>query len=69
MTTTQQNRLAMFLAVLGVMEKYNGSWAALTAIADMVTRLDDLTIGMQESSGVQGTKRTGIAGGNGVNVS
>lgn len=63
MTTTQQNRLAMFLAVLGVMEKYNASWAALTAIADMVTRLDDLTTGMQESSGVQGTKRTGIAGG------
>ncbi|MGI9089168.1 MAG: hypothetical protein ACR2HH_15750 [Chthoniobacterales bacterium] len=53
----------MFLAVLGVREKYNGSWAALTAIADMVTRLDDLTTGMQESSGVQGTKRTGIAGG------
>lgn len=53
----------MFLAVLGVMDKYNAVWAALTAIADMVSRLGDLTDTIQEKSGVQGTRRTGIAGG------
>lgn len=63
MTGEQQNRLSMYLAVLGVMAKYNSVWAALTAIADMVTRLQDLTSSIQESSGVQGSPLTGIAGG------
>lgn len=53
----------MYLAVLGVMQKYNSVWSALTAIADMVTRLQDLTSGIQESSGMQGSPLTGIAGG------
>ncbi len=53
----------MYLAVLGVIQKYNAVWAALTAIADMVTRLQDLTSSIQEASGVQGSALTGIAGG------
>ena len=63
MSNYQQNRLSMYLAVLGVMAKYNAVWAAMTAIADMVTRLQDLTSSIQEASGVQGSPLTGIAGG------
>jgi hypothetical protein len=63
MTTVQQNRLSMYLAVLGVMAKYNAVWAAMTALAEMVTRLGDLTTSIQETSGVQGSPLTGIAGG------
>jgi len=63
MTSVQQNRLSMYLAVLGVMTKYNSVWASLTAIAEMVTRLQDLTSSIQEASGIQGSPLTGIAGG------
>ena len=63
MTGPQQNRLAMCLAVLGVMQKYNSLWSVMTAMADMVTRLQDLTTSIQEASGVQGSPLTGIAGG------
>jgi hypothetical protein len=63
MTTNQQNRLSMFLAVLGVMQKYNSTWSAMTAIADIVTRLTNYVNAIQDKSGVQGTPLTGIAGG------
>src|ERR1700724_609872 len=63
MTSSQQNRLAMYLAVLGVMQKYNSVWSAMTAIAEMVTRLQGLTASIQNASGVQGSPLTGIAGG------
>jgi hypothetical protein len=63
MNANQQNRLSMFLAVLGVMEKYNSAWSAMTAIAEMVTRLTGYTATIQDKSGVQGTALTGIAGG------
>jgi hypothetical protein len=63
MTQLEQNRLSMFLAVLGVMAKYNSVWTALTAIDDMVTRLTNLTTSIQTNSGVQGTPLTGIAEG------
>jgi hypothetical protein len=53
----------MFPAVLGVMDKYNAVWAALTAIADMVTRLQGFASDLQGTSGIQGTPQTGIAGG------
>ncbi len=63
MNSVQQNRLAMFLAVLGVMNKYNSAWSAMTALADMVTRLTGYADGIQDKTGVQGTALTGIAGG------
>ena len=63
MNANQQNRLSMFLAVLGVMDKYNSVWSAMTAIADMVTRLTGYTDSIQDKTGVQGTALTGIAGG------
>ncbi|HEX3817907.1 MAG TPA: hypothetical protein VHW03_06440 [Chthoniobacterales bacterium] len=63
MSTYQQNRLAMYLALLSVMTKYNTVWTAMTAIADMVTRLQDLTSSIQETSGIQGSPLTGISGG------
>jgi hypothetical protein len=63
MTTNQQNRLSMFLAVLGVMQKYNSAWSAMTALAEMVTRLTAYTGALQDKTGVQGTPLTGIAGG------
>jgi hypothetical protein len=53
----------MYLAVLGVMGKYNAVWTALTAIADMVTRLQGFVSDLQDASGIQGTPQTGIAGG------
>jgi hypothetical protein len=53
----------MCLAVIRVMTKYNSAWSALPKMADMVTRLDTSTKGMQDKSGVQGTPTTGIAGG------
>ncbi len=63
MTDPQRNKLAMYLAVLGVMNKYNSVWTTLTAIADIVTRLTGLTTAIQAASGVQGSPLTGIAGG------
>jgi hypothetical protein len=63
MTVVQQNRLAMFLAVLGVMDKYSSVWSTMTALADMVTRLTNYTDSIQDKTGVQGTALTGIAGG------
>ena len=63
MTSLQQNKLSMYLAVLGVMAKYNAVWTAMAAIADMVTSLQDLTSSIQETSGVQGSPLTGVAGG------
>lgn len=63
MTSLQQNRLSMILAVLGVMEKYTAAWTAFTAMGNMVTRLSDLADSIQERSGLQGSVRTGIAGG------
>lgn len=63
MTNPQQNKLAMYLAVLGVMDKYNAVWSPLTAIADMVTRLQGFVSDLQGASGIQGTPQTGIAGG------
>lgn len=53
----------MYLAVLGVMAKYDTVWSAMMAVADMVTRLQALTASIQETSGVQGSPLTGIAGG------
>jgi hypothetical protein len=53
----------MYLAVLGVMGKYETVWTAFTAIADMVTRLQGFVNQLQEDSGIQGTPQTGIAGG------
>ena len=63
MTNSQKNKLSMFLAVLGIMDKYDGAWSALTAIADMVTRLTDLVAAIQTNSGIQGTPRDGVAQG------
>jgi hypothetical protein len=53
----------MFLAVLGVMQKYQLIWAAMTKIADMVGQLESYTDRIKESSGMQGTPLTGISGG------
>lgn len=53
----------MFLAVLGVMQKYNSAWLAMTAIAELVTRLTGYTDAIQDKTGVQGSALTGIAGG------
>jgi len=53
----------MFLAVLGVMGKYNSVWSAMTAIAEMVSRLTGYTDSIQDKTGVQGTPLTGIADG------
>jgi hypothetical protein len=63
MNANQQNKLSMFLAVLGVMDKYNSVWSAMTAVAEMVTRLTGYTDSIQDKTGVQGTPLTGIAGG------
>jgi hypothetical protein len=63
MNANQQNRLSMFLAVLGVMDKYNSVWSAMTAITEMVTRLTSFTDSIQDKTGVQGTPLTGIADG------
>ena len=43
MNTNQQNKLAMFLAVLGVMDKYSSIWSSMTALAEIVTRLTNFT--------------------------
>lgn len=53
----------MFLAVLGIMQKYNAQWVSLTAFAALVTQLGALVKSIQDASGVQGTPQTGIAGG------
>jgi len=53
----------MFLAVLGVMQKYNAAWSGMSAIADMVTRLSNYANGIQQKTGVQGSPLSGIAGG------
>ena len=63
MNSVQQNRLAMFLAVLGVTDRYNSAWSAMTAFAEIVTRLTGYTASIQDKTGVQGTALTGIAGG------
>ena len=63
MNATQQNRLSMFLAVLGVMDKYHAAWSTMTALAEIVTRLTNFTTAIQDKTGVQGTPLTGIAGG------
>lgn len=63
MNNPQKNKLSMFLAVLGVMETYAGSWTTLPGIQSMVTRLGDLTADIQTKSGIQGTPRTGITRG------
>ncbi|MEO7934094.1 MAG: hypothetical protein ABIT76_13150 [Chthoniobacterales bacterium] len=63
MTNSQKNKLSMFLAVLGIMQKYNAEWMSLTAFAALVTQLGDLAKSIQDASGVQGTPQTGIAGG------
>jgi hypothetical protein len=63
MNAIQQNKLAMFLAVLGVMDKYHSVWSTMTALAEIVTRLANFTTAIQDKSGVQGTPSTGIAGG------
>ena len=59
----QKNKLSMYLAVLGVMEKYDSVWLPLSGIAAMVQRLEDLVESIQEASGIQGTPRDGIAKG------
>ena len=59
----QKNKLSMYLAVLGVMEKYDSVWLPLSGIAAMVQRLEELVESIQEASGIQGTKRDGIAKG------
>lgn len=46
MTSPQQNKLAMYLAVLGVRAKYNSVWSAMTAIAGRVTRLQGFVTGI-----------------------
>ena len=53
----------MFLAVLGVMDKYNSIWSKVTALAELVTRLTGHTESIQDKTGVQGTALTGIANG------
>jgi hypothetical protein len=63
MNANQQNKLAMFLAVLGVMDKYSSVWSSMTALAEIVTRLSNFTTSIQDKTGVQGTPLTGIAGG------
>ena len=66
MNANQQNKLAMFLAVLGVMDKYSSVWSSMTALAEIVTRLTNFTTAIQDKTGVQGTPLTGIAGGSGA---
>ena len=63
MNANQQNKLAMFLAVLGVMDKYSSVWSSMTALAEIVTRLTNFTTAIQDKTGVKGTPLTGIAGG------
>ncbi len=63
MNATQQNKLSMYLAVLGVMGKFNSVWSALTGITNMVTRLQGCVTQLGEKTGIQGTPQTGIAGG------
>lgn len=63
MTNPQKNKLSMFLAVLGVLKKYETAWRPLAGLADLVKSLGDLTAAVQASSGVQGTPLTGITSG------
>lgn len=63
MNSAQQNKLSMYLAVLGVMEKFHSAWSALTGIANMVTRLQGCVTQLGEKTGIQGTPQTGVAGG------
>lgn len=63
MTSPEQNKLSMYLAVLGVMEKFNSVWSALTGIANMVTRLQGFVGQLQSDTGIQGTSQTGVAKG------
>ena len=63
MTNPQRNKLSMFLAVLGVLQDHNTQWSGLTAFAALVNSLDLLTKAILKASGIQGTPKTGIAGG------
>ena len=63
MDNPQKNKLSMYLAVLGVMDTFKSVWQPFTGIADMATRLGDLTDSIKENSGIQGTPRDGIAKG------
>jgi len=53
----------MSLAVLDVMDNYESFWSGLKRFAPMVTELDGLVADVLEKSGLQGTRRTGLAQG------
>ncbi|MDQ6766049.1 MAG: hypothetical protein M3Z22_08125 [Verrucomicrobiota bacterium] len=63
MTGPEQNKLSMYLAVLGVMNKFNAVWSGLAGIVSMVTRLQGFVTEIQGATGIQGSPTTGIAGG------
>ena len=63
MTDPQRNKLSMYFAVLGVLQTYAATWNGLTAFAALVGQLDSLAGAISTASGVQGTPKTGIAGG------
>src|SRR5207302_6040446 len=46
-----------------IMEEFKSIWQTFAAIADMDTRLEALTVAIGKKSGVQGTRRTGVAEG------
>lgn len=63
METPQRNKLSMYLAVLGVMERFEAAWTALPGIVVLVERLRALTEGIQSGAGIQGTPREGVSKG------
>ncbi len=63
METRQWNKVSMSLAVLDVMDGHVSAWSGLPGLAAIVNDLETLVDSVQQKGAIQGTKRTGIAGG------